>query len=75
MLGHDLMAMQQGARAPEVSTAYRAAALAELRRWQVEAVVLGPMAGEDRVLDFLTAIIGTAPTQDGGVYLWWLDPS
>ncbi|TMD45908.1 MAG: hypothetical protein E6I86_13730 [Chloroflexi bacterium] len=75
MLGHDLMAMQQGAPAPEVSTAYRTAALAELRRWQVQAVVLGPMAGEGRVVEFLTAIMGTPPTQDGGVYLWRLGPS
>ncbi len=75
MLGRDLMAMQQGAPAPEVSTAYRAAALAELRRWQVQAVVLGPMAGEDRVLAFLTAVIGTPPTQVGGVYLWRLGPT
>src|SRR6266853_1230397 len=72
MLGHDLMAMQQGTRAPDVSAAYRAAALAELRRWQVQAVVLGPMAGVDRVLEFLTAVIGTPPTQSGGVYLWSL---
>ena len=68
MLGHDLMAMQQGVRAPEVSTAYRAAALSELRRWQVQAVVLGPMAGEDRMLPFLTAVMGTPPTHDGAVY-------
>src|SRR6266851_3564958 len=74
MLGHDLMAMQQGARAPDVSATYRAAALAELRRWQVKAVVLGPMADEDRMLEFLTAIMGTTPTQNGGVYLWSLGP-
>jgi hypothetical protein len=75
MLGHDLMAMQQGAPAPEVSTLYRAAALAELRRWQVQTVVLGPMAEEDRMLAFLTAIMETPPMQDGGVYLWRLGPS
>jgi hypothetical protein len=75
VLGHDLMAMQQGAPTPDVSTAYRAAVLAELRHWQVRAVVLGPMAGEDRVLAFLTAIMGSPPTEDGGVYLWRLGPS
>ena len=75
ILGHDLMAMQQGAPAPEVSASYRAAALAELRGWQVKAVVLGPMPDEDRVLEFLTAVMGTTPTQDGGVYLWSLDPN
>lgn len=75
MLGSDLMAMQQGAPAPEVTAAYRTSAMAMLRRWQVQTVVLGPMAGEDRVLAFLTAIIGTPPTQDGGVYLWRLGPS
>jgi hypothetical protein len=75
MLGHDLIAMQQGARAPEVSTGYRAAALAELRHWQVEAVVLGPMPGEDRMVAFLSAVLGAPPTQSGGVYLWSLGPS
>jgi len=74
-LGSDLMAMQQGAPAPEVTAAYRATALEELGRWQVHTVVLGPMPGQDRVLAFLTAIIGTPPTQDGGVYLWRLSPS
>jgi hypothetical protein len=58
-----------------VTTAYRAAALAELRRWQVQTLLLGPMAGEDRMLDFLTAVMGTPPTQAGGVYLWRLGPS
>ena len=75
MLGHDLMAMQQGAPALEVSASYRAAAMAELRRWQVQTVVLGPMAGEDRVLEFLTAVMGTTPTHAGGVYLWRLGPN
>ena len=75
MLGHDLIAMQEGAPAPEVSASYRAAALAQLRGWQVKAVVLGPMAGENRVLEFLTAVIGTTPTQAGGVYLWSLRPN
>jgi hypothetical protein len=73
-LGRDLMAMQQGAPAPEVSTAYRTTTMEELRRWQVQEVVLGPRPGEDRVLAFLTAIIGTPPTQAGGVYLWRLSP-
>jgi hypothetical protein len=75
MLGNALMAMQQGAPAPEVSAAYRARALAELRHWQVQAVVVGPMDGQDRVLGFLTAIIGRPPIQDGGAYLWRLGSS
>jgi hypothetical protein len=32
------------------------------------------MAGEDRMLEFFTALMGTPPTQDGGVYLWRLGP-
>jgi hypothetical protein len=75
MLGNALMAMQQGAPAPEVSASYRAMALAELRHWQVQTLVVGPMDEQDRVLGFLTAIIGTPPTQDGGVYLWRLGSS
>jgi hypothetical protein len=75
ILGHDLMAMQQGAAAPELSAVYRAAVLAELRRLQVQAVVLGPMAGEDRMLAFLTAVVGRPPTQTGGVYFWSLGPN
>jgi hypothetical protein len=74
-LGLDLMAMQQGMPAPAVSADYRATSLAELRRWQVQTVILGPMAGEDRVLAFLTAVIGTPPAQEGGVYLWRLGPN
>jgi hypothetical protein len=71
-LGAALIDLQDGRPAPPVSANFRAGALAELQRWHVRAVVVGPMDAQDRVLAFLTDLIGAPPTQDGGVYLWAL---
>jgi hypothetical protein len=71
-LGAALIDLQDGRPAPPISATFRAGARAELQRWHVRAVVVGPMAGQDRVLAFLTDLIGAPPTPDGGVYLWAL---
>jgi hypothetical protein len=71
-LGAVLIDLQDGRPAPAVSANFRATALAELQRWHVRAVVVGPMDGQERVLAFLTDLIGAPPTQDGGVDLWML---
>jgi hypothetical protein len=71
-LGNALIAMQYGSAPPMVSSAFRSAALGELRQRDVRAVVVGPMDGQARIVEFLTELIGTPPTRQGGVVFWRL---
>jgi hypothetical protein len=71
-LGNALIAMQYGSAGPMVSSAFRSAALGELRQRDVRAVVVGPMDGQAGIVEFLTEVLGTPPTQQGGVVFWRL---
>jgi hypothetical protein len=44
---------------------------ADLRRWNVEAVVVGPMLHQDQAVALITTVLGQRPVQDGGVDVWW----
>jgi hypothetical protein len=48
---------------------------AELQRWDVKTIVVGPVTGppgaEERVLGFLTVLLGRAPDKVDGVNVWW----
>jgi hypothetical protein len=44
--------------------------LADLRRWKVEAVVVGPMAHQDDMVHLFVDLLDRAPESVGGVYLW-----
>jgi hypothetical protein len=44
--------------------------LADLRRWKVEAVVVGPMAHQADMVRFFGDLLGAPPELVGGVYLW-----
>jgi hypothetical protein len=48
---------------------------ADLRRWNVEAVVVGPMAHRDQSVALMTTVLGRRPVQDGGVDVWWDVPA
>jgi hypothetical protein len=63
-------AIQRGQPPPELTDARRAQVLADLRGWQVETVVVGPMHNQDKMLAFFTALYRRAPEKDGGVDLW-----
>ena len=69
-IGAVLTAARYGVAPPPVTPGLRASALAELRHWQVRTVILGPMAGQDRVMTFLSGVIGAQPSERGGVYIW-----
>ena len=69
-LGKALIDMQEGGTAPTVSADVRASALATFRQWQIQTVVVGPMVGQDRIVSFLTEVIGVPPAKVDGVYVW-----
>jgi hypothetical protein len=55
---------------PTVSPAKRTAIRGELRSWQVESVIVGPMAHQAEAVRLLTTLIGRDPTVIQDVYLW-----
>jgi hypothetical protein len=58
------------------AAANRQRALEELAKWQVRTVVVGPTRGHADMIHFFTAVLGRAPTQSGGVDVWWdVDPA
>ena len=74
-LGNALIAIQEGGPAPTVAADVRATALETLREWEIQTVVVGPMNGQDRIVSFLTDVIGIPPAKEDGVFIWRLTGS
>jgi hypothetical protein len=68
-----LIEIQEGRPAPAVSPAFRSAALSDLRRWSAAAVVVGPMERQERVVAFLSDLLGSSPSHERGVLVWHLE--
>jgi hypothetical protein len=47
----------------------------ELAALGVGTVVAGPSAGHDRVVGYLTSVLGRPPVRSGGVDVWWQVPA
>jgi hypothetical protein len=43
----------------------------DLRRWHVEAIVVGPMPHRDQAVALLSSVLGRAPSTGNGVDVWW----
>jgi hypothetical protein len=65
-----LTALNRGEEPPEVSTD-SARMLEELRALGVTDVVVGPSYGHDRIVTYLSALLGRAPVRSGDVDVWW----
>lgn len=65
-----LTALDRGDPLPE-SAGDRAETLRELSDLGVGTVVAGPSMGHDRVVAYLTAVLGRPPIRSGGVDVWW----
>jgi hypothetical protein len=48
---------------------------ADLRRWNVTAVVVGPMPHRDQAVALLSEVLGQAPSAGDGVDVWWDVPA
>jgi hypothetical protein len=66
-------AIQSGLPPPKLTGPWRRALAANLARWGVDVVVVGPMKHQATMLRFLTDLLGRRPARVDGVYLW-LDP-
>jgi hypothetical protein len=49
----------------------RTKALADLNSFGVTTIVSGPSPGQPAIVEFLTAVVGAPPVDDGGVKVWW----
>jgi hypothetical protein len=63
-------ALEGGVPVPD-SAADREATLRELAALDVDTVVAGPCPGHDRIVAYLTAVLGRPPVPSGGVDVWW----
>lgn len=69
LLGAEMIAIDQGA-VPTIDPVRRAAWREDLRRWQVDQVVVGPMVNEQTMVRFFVELTGQSPVEIDGVYLW-----
>jgi hypothetical protein len=62
--------IRRGGRPPDLTPALRRRIAADLERWRVGSVVLGPMPHRQTMAGFLTDLLGRPPEQLAGVELW-----
>jgi hypothetical protein len=71
-LSDAMVAIAMGSGAPaDRSAAARTQLGADLERWQVATVVVGPMEHRAEMVDFLAWLLGRQPVEDQGVQVWW----
>lgn len=45
--------------------------LGELKSWNVQTVIVGPMNNQQEEIDLFTSVLGRGPQLVDGVYVWW----
>ena len=65
-----LLAVASGLASP-LTDDRRQQILSELKSWNVQTVIVGPMVNEQGEIDLLTALLGRPPELVGDVYVWW----
>jgi hypothetical protein len=70
-LQQDLVALDAGTYPAQPPADERAPALANLRQWNVDTIVVGPSPGQSRIVAFFTRVLGRRPERTGGVSVWW----
>jgi hypothetical protein len=59
---------------PALTDDLRRQVVGDLAAWRVQAIIVGPMPHQERMIAFFTWLTGTTPREDGGVYFWGLGP-
>jgi hypothetical protein len=70
-LQQDLVALDAGNYPRQPPADERARALANLKQWNVDTIVVGPSPGAARIGAFFTRVTGRPPERAGGVWVWW----
>jgi hypothetical protein len=66
-----MIAIQQGGPPPDLTADLRSALDADISRWKIQTVIVGPMYNQSAMIDFFSALLGRGPQKDRGVYVWW----
>ncbi|MDQ6773614.1 MAG: hypothetical protein M3024_11590 [Candidatus Dormibacteraeota bacterium] len=66
-----LLAIGDGSPTPIGDSAIKTGMLADLSRWRVQTVIVGPMAHQDAAVALVSWVLDRPPEQVGGVYVWW----
>ncbi len=60
-----------GREPPELTRDLRRRIMADLRKWDVRTVIVGPAKHRDILVPFLSNLLGRKPQEVGGVSVWW----
>ena len=66
-----MLTIQEGHSAPELTPQLRASIQADLNRWRIQTVIVGPMYNQQEMIRFFSSLLGREPEAEGGVYVWW----
>ncbi|HEV2034617.1 MAG TPA: hypothetical protein VGU71_10550 [Candidatus Dormibacteraeota bacterium] len=66
-----MLAIQDGASAPTLTDNLRSGLLADLTRWKVRTVIVGPMANQGEMVRLFASLLEREPEAVGGVFVWW----
>jgi hypothetical protein len=63
-------AIAKGGPKPALTSDARLAYVHDLSAWQVQTVIVGPMANQEQMVGFFSTLFNRPPIQEGGVYVW-----
>jgi hypothetical protein len=66
-----LEGIELGAGPPAPTAGLRASIAADLARWRVRTILVGPMPHEEQAVAALTWVVGRPPERVAGVWVWW----
>jgi hypothetical protein len=72
--GSLMRSIELGLTTPALSDELRGQVLGDLATWKVQAIIVGPMPNQERMIAFFSWLMGTTPRQDGGVSIWMVAP-
>jgi hypothetical protein len=70
-LGDAMAGVAKSGLAPAMTPEDRLAYSHDLQAWQVQTVIVGPMANQDQMVRFFSDLFGRPPTEAGGVFVWF----
>ncbi|MDQ6712130.1 MAG: hypothetical protein M3Z28_02950, partial [Candidatus Dormibacteraeota bacterium] len=70
-LGDAMAGIAKSGTAPETTSDAWLGYARDLRAWQVQTVIVGPMAHQDQMVRFFSQLLGRPATQQGGVFVWF----
>ena len=70
-LGDAMAGVAKSGSAPAMTSEARLAYAHDLQAWQVQTIIVGPMANQDQMVRFFSDLLGRPPSEEGGVFVWF----